>query len=286
MARQLNMNKMKFISKNTQKVLLCIVIGTTSGLLVYGLFLHFNIAIFGWNLGLIFAPLVAGYVETIFANKIIGKNIGAKSAFILFLDTTIYSFLLKNPTLGFNLITVGSIIIILQAAFPTLINHIILVVIGGLIPRAINKFRKTFKKIKNLIRNQSVIQWNGTNELKTTPVPYFDERESNNNLNSLNFFFLTSSDITDQKHDKIRIYQSIYVLEKEKRVFSPELEKVEMGDLVKLKEGKDECLIDLVNQIKNDGGNGILDLTMNYTTIGFGGENIQITATGLGIFIY
>ena len=94
---------MKIIGKEIDlkyigKVLLSIAIGTAAGLIVYAIFLYFNIAIFGWNLGLIFAPLGAGYAETVVANRTIGRNLGAISAFILFIDTTFYSFILKNPT--------------------------------------------------------------------------------------------------------------------------------------------------------------------------------------------
>ena len=113
--------------KYIAKVVISIGAGTGFGLIVYVIFLYLNIAIFGWNLGLIFAPLGAGYVETVVANRLLGRNLGAISAFILFIDTTFYSFILKNPTLGMNLITAGSIIIILQAAFPTLVNYILLV---------------------------------------------------------------------------------------------------------------------------------------------------------------
>lgn len=97
-----NLNKMKIKDKeidlvNSLKGLLCISVGTAFGLLVYGIFLYFHIDIFGWNLGLIFAPLAAGYVETILANRILGENVGAISAFVLFISTTFYSFILKIP---------------------------------------------------------------------------------------------------------------------------------------------------------------------------------------------
>ena len=49
--------RLKYIREAT----FCIAAGTGAGLIVYGIFLYFNIAIFGWNLGLIFAPLIAGY---------------------------------------------------------------------------------------------------------------------------------------------------------------------------------------------------------------------------------
>lgn len=128
--------------KYVREAILCISIGTVVGLVVYQLFLYFKIAIFGWNLGLIFAPLFAGYAETVTANKIIGENIGAISAFILFAYTTFYSFILKNPSLGFNLITIGSIAVILQAAFPTLVNYLIFTIGLGTILYLLGIFKK------------------------------------------------------------------------------------------------------------------------------------------------
>ena len=132
-------------AKYNGRAILSIAVGTGIGLIVYMIFLYFHIDIYGWNLGLIFAPLAAGYVETIVANRLIGENIGAISAFILFIDTTFYSFILKNPTLGFNIITAGSILVILQAAFPTLINYILLVVLGGFL----SGFVKHIKNFEN-----------------------------------------------------------------------------------------------------------------------------------------
>ena len=86
----------KITRKQKQQAILCIGLGTGVGLIVYEIFLFFKIAIFGWNLGLIFAPLIAGYVETVLANRLIGENLGAISAFILFVDTTIYSFIISE----------------------------------------------------------------------------------------------------------------------------------------------------------------------------------------------
>ena len=83
-----------------KEAILCVTFGTVVGIGVYYVFLYFNIAIFGWNLGLIFAPLAAGYAETLLANRIIGQGIGAISAFILFIITTFYSFILKKSVQG------------------------------------------------------------------------------------------------------------------------------------------------------------------------------------------
>ena len=275
---------MKIIGKEIDlkyigKVLLSIAIGTAAGLIVYAIFLYFNIAIFGWNLGLIFAPLGAGYAETVVANRTIGRNLGAISAFILFIDTTFYSFILKNPTLGMNLITAGSIFVILQAAFPTVVNYILLVVIGGIV----SNFSWLGKKIMALLKKiKSNIRWETPRPEE--PVEYdlfFDENKSNERLNSQNFFFITSTDMT-RSHELLGIYQSEVIIENKVKIplKDDELEKKRLNNI---KEGKDECLLTLVDKVKADGGNCILDLHIQYGLIGMGGDSIHITATGMGI---
>lgn len=269
--------------KKIGKAFLCIGFGTGIGLIVYGIFLYFRIAIFGWNLGLIFAPLAAGYAETMIENRIIGKNLGATSAFILFIYTTFYSFILKNPTLGMNIITAGSIIVILQAAFPTLVNYLLLVVLGALASNlawAIRKLIKFLKKVKYNIR------WETPQEgMPIEPIPQFNEVDSNDKLNSLNFFFLTSTDMKDRSHDLLGMYQSEIVIENKDEI-SIKREQIEEKRLVCIKNGKDDCLIKLANKIKADGGNGVLDLDIKYGLIGLGSDNIHITATGMGINIH
>lgn len=285
---QSNLNNMKIKGhevdfKYIGKVLLSIGLGTGVGLIVYAFFLYFNIAIIGWNLGLIFAPLAAGYVETVVANRILGRNLGAISAFILFIDTTFYSFILKNPTLGMNLITAGSIIVILQAAFPTLINYILLVIIGALISNVswfVRKIVAFLKKVRSHIRWETKAE-----DMPVEPNLYYDEDKSNERLNSLNFFFLTSTDMVERKHEILGIYQSEVIIENKVKI-QLKNDEIEKKRLYNIKEGKDECLIRLANEIKSDGGNGILDLYIQYGLIGMGGDSIHIIATGMGLNIY
>ena len=268
------------------KALLCISVGTAVGLIVYGIFLFFHIDIFGWNLGLIFAPLAAGYAETILANRVIGENIGAISAFILFIDTTFYSFILKNPTLGLNLITAGSILVILQAAFPTLVNFIIMVVIGGILSNSFRTIKKYENIIKKRIKNQQVFKWEGEQYIfDADAYPVYDELESNQLLNSFDFYYITSSDMNDIKHENLRMFHSEVIVEKDTSIIQSEPEKTEYLQLIRIKDGKDECLMKLATKIKKEGGNGILDLSIHYSLIGFTGDNIQITATGMGVLI-
>ena len=267
-----------------KEAIACIAFGTAIGLGVYGIFLYFHIDIFGWNLGLIFAPLAAGYAETILADKIIGENIGAISAFILFIDTTFYSFILKNPTLGVNIITFGSIAVILQAAFPTVVNYILIV--GGL--GIISYISGIFKRITSYIYkkiNHTVYRkiYKKEPERVVETVKIFDETISNERINSLNFIFMTSSDLLDKKHENLGIFQSTVIIERRSGLVTGNPQATEQKTLYNLKKGKDDCLVKLAESIKASGGNAILDLEIQYGLIGLGGENFQITTIGMGL---
>ena len=267
-----------------REAILCIAFGTAVGLGVYGIFLRLHIAIFGWNLGLIFAPLAAGYAETYLANRIIGEDIGAISAFILFIDTTIYSFILKNPTLGVNIITFGSIAVILQAAFPTLINYIILVVglgivsyLLGIFARITTFFSNNLKKIYyRVIRNQEY-------EIKIETVIEFDEAESNEKINAPDFYFITSTDVVSKRLTNLGQFHATTILEKDKHLVHVDKEKAELITLNNLKKGKDDCLLKLIKTIESSGGNGVINLKIEYGLIGLGGDRFQVTTMGMGV---
>lgn len=269
-----------------KEAVICIAFGTGVGLLLYGLFLYFDIAIFGWNLGLFFAPLFAGYAETYLANEIIGDDIGAISAFILFIDTVVYSFILKNPTLGVNVITFGSIAVILQAAFPTAVNYIILV--GGL--GILSYFLGIFKRITSFIYSEIEYFYykhilNKPYQVEIKTVPTFNEKESNEKINALDFFFITSTDVLDKKITNLGQFHATVVIEKDKRLIHSDQKKVEKTTLNNLKESKDKSLIKLAENIKSAGGNGVINLKIQYGLIGLGGDSYQITSMGMGVYL-
>lgn len=267
------------------KVILSIVLGTIAGISTYFAFLYYHIDIFGWNLGLLFAPLIAGYVETIIAKKLLNESIGAISAFILFIVTVIYGFILKNPTLGINIITIGSIIIIIQAALPTLINYFFLVVIVGII----SYFLGIFKKITDLLGLKSKRiyykylkkeQFSIGDENITT----YDENLSNIQINSLDFLFLT---VTDSSYKKINEYLGVFegsvVIPMDKTIISTNYEEKQWELLEKIMKGKDQALLNLSEAVKSSGGNGVTDLTIEYELMGLGSRVIQIMARGNGV---
>lgn len=266
--------------KNVKEAFISIVLGTASGLLTYYLFLYFNIAIFGWNLGLFFSPLVAGYVETIIAQKIIGESIGGISAFILFLVTVIYGFIIDNSTLGYNIITFGSIIIIVQAAIPTFVNYFGIVVIISMLSYITGFFKKLTDKIYNTIRKHF-----GKEEKEEDIIIPYDDKTTNKKINSLDFTFMTNINTRDLKYENLGYFYTTIVLERNTHLLHLSPENVEKKHLNQLKEGKDKSLIQLCKKIKKAGGNGVIDLEIHYILNGLGGSYFQIISSGMGIKI-
>lgn len=277
------MSKMKIKGKETDfreviKSVICIGIGTAIGLFMYWLCYVNHIAIFGFNLALIFAPIVAGLIETVLAQKLLGRNLGAISAIILFIDTTIHSFILHNPSLGMNFLTAGTIVVILQAAFPTAINYLLIVVVSA----SISNFKWIRTNILKIFKRRSDDEETPTMEIEEK---FFDEKESNDKINSLDFIFITSTDMIDKEYDIIGIFHSEVLLENKEPINVKRFDLIENNRLVAAKEGKDECLIKLANKIKENGGNCILDLDIQYGLVGPGGDHIHITCMGMGIYI-
>ena len=266
---------------NLQKAFNVIAIGTLSGLAVYAVFLYLNIAIFGWNLGLLFAPLAAGYVETVLARRFIGEDIGAISAFILFLVTVAYGFIINNPTLGYNIITIGSIVIIIQAAIPTFINYFGIVVVVGTLSYLTGFFKKITDRLSHYIKK--LMKKPEDNIIDTVAV--FSETESNHVLNSQNFIYITSTDPKDLDYDILGFFYVTKMVDRNNHLINLTPEKVEKEHLYDLKQGKDDCLIRLADKVKESGGNGIVDLDILYFLNGIGGSEFQIVARGMGIKI-
>ena len=281
MVQLLNADNMDFDNvkepdfNNVRLSLLSITLGTIVGLVTYWIFLYLNIAIFGWNFGLVFAPLAAGYFETWVNHRLMDGETGAISALILFIVTTIYSFIIANPTFGFNLLTFGISIIIFQAAIPTAVNYILIVVLLN----GLTNFKGLFKKISDTL----------THKLKINEEPHekkiihnnFDENKSNERLNELDFVFITSTDLPKGIYQNIGHFQATTVIKKNIQFITDDESAQET--LYNIKEGKDECLIKLAKIIKENGGQGVVDLEISYGLVGLGGDSFQINAMGMGV---
>ncbi len=282
---QLKISKQK--AKKTGKAIFCITIGTISGILTYYLFLYFNIAIFGWNLGLIFAPLVAGYVETYLAIKLVNESIGAISAFILFIVTVVYGFIIANPTLGPNIITVGSVLVITQAAFPTLINYILLVVVLGIFSYFLGIFKKitdnAYYGLKKFIYHKILKK---EHVVKVSKKEFVNDYGNCIEINSRGFSFNTT---THPINGEVKEYLGLYVgsstFQKRPAMVCVDYKQEEKDMLNKLKIAKNNALLNLADLIEQAGGNGVLDLKIEYELVDMGKGEYQVLAHGTGVII-
>ena len=264
----------------TSEATFCIIIGTLVGLLSYWLFLFLNIAIFGWNLGLIVAPMLAGYVETYLANKYMGETTGAVSAFILFAVTVAYSFIINNPTLGINVITFGAAFIIIQSAMPTLINYFIIITslsiisyVSGIFKRITDYFydhgilKLIYKKEKYVNRNIE------------EAINYDDKLKID--INDLGILISSATHIEDSKIIEFEgVYEGKVIYEAENSMgFEKNTEKL-LKDLVNAKK---QAILDLSENVKKDNCNAVLNLELRYEVVDKTGKICIVTAYGTGV---
>lgn len=106
--------------------ILSVAMGIIAGLIVVYVCMVFDISLYGFNLFLIFAPLIAGFVETFFSQKLTNSSSGAISSVVLFVITNIIGWLFPAQAIKWNISTIGGLAIMLQAAFPITINYILI----------------------------------------------------------------------------------------------------------------------------------------------------------------
>lgn len=150
----------KYFNEDNLLLILSILSGTFVGLLITAVCLHNHWSVFGIHVDIFIAPVVAGFVETIVSNYTRKKSSGAISSILLFFITNGIGWLFPSTPIKFNIFTVGGIILMLQAAFPLLINYILIAiflaftyvmgVMGSVLVRFLNKNQNTPTVLSNL----------------------------------------------------------------------------------------------------------------------------------------
>lgn len=105
-------------------LLISILSGLMVGIMITGLCVEYNLVIFGVNIDIFVAPIVAGFIETFISNYTRKKSSGAISAIILFFITNGIGWLFPSTPISFNIFTVGGFILMLQSAFPVIMNYL------------------------------------------------------------------------------------------------------------------------------------------------------------------
>jgi len=263
---------------------ICIAMGTLIGLISLVLFYLFNLAIFGFNIGLILSPLIAGYTETYLANKICNKTTGAVSAFLLFAVTVFYGFIYTNPDLGLNFITVGVSAVILQAAFPILINYFLIVVILGVISYIFGIFKTLIDNIRYLLRKIwfKILKKEYVEE---TGKMDYDEDMDRININNLGILFLSMTSMPNKHIKEFKgVFEGKILIQNQKSIINKDPDHKGKILIKNLRKARQQALINLANQAKNEGCDAIFDLTIEFDTLGgLTEDNIHIVARGTGV---
>ncbi|WP_288268725.1 hypothetical protein [uncultured Methanobrevibacter sp.] len=271
------------------KAVISIVFGTFIGCLTYALSFRFHIDIFGWNLAFVFAPLFAGYAETYLSIKLMDETTGAISAYLLFFVTVIHGFILANPTLGVNGITVGAIIVILQAAFPTLINYFFLVVVIGSVSYLFGFFKQWTDKLYYTIVPifYKLIGREFVPKRAALTVDNFATNLEETNINDLGVLFMTTTHPWQVNvKEYIGVFEGSVIIPNENRFFEIKTKNEENLLLIRFQEAKDQALKQLAKEIKDHGGNGVLDLEIEYNIVGeLIGDSFHIVAKGTGVLL-
>ena len=190
----------------------------------------------------------------------------------------IIPFIIDNNSLGYNLITVGSIIVIIQAAAPTFVNYFGIVVIISILSYFTGFFKKLTDAIDNYIRKLI-----GKPKKPVEEIPIFDDKASNERINSLDFIFMTNNNPKTYEYENLGYFYTTAIIERNTHLLHLSPENVEKKHLNELKKGKDKCLIKLSDEIKEAGGDGVIDLEINYFLNGLGGSYFEIVASGMAI---
>ena len=273
------------------KEIACIDLGIIVGIVTYGLCLYTHFDIYGWNFGLVLSPLFAGYAESLAAKRYLEESTGAISAFILFLITVVYGFIISNPSLGFNIITAGSILIILQAAFPIAVNYFLIATVLGIISHVSGVFKKITHFIWNLyekIFNKKTKLKKKIEEIQSRKVHTYDR---NLDMNNFGVLLLTMEECPKELNilEYKGIYEASHIFSYKRReeIKSGIEDSLEKEMLICAKIAEDKALLKLIKQLKTDGCNGLLNLNMAIETLGQRkGENLsQVVMRGTGVLL-
>lgn len=264
--------------------IICISIGTFIGLISLFLFYTFNLAIFGFNIGLILSPLIAGYCETYIAKKIYGKTIGAVSAFLLFVITVVYGFIYTNTGLGLNFITIGSAAVILKAAFPILINYFLIVVILGVVSYIFGIFKYILDRIHIYLRRIYFKILRKEYVEENSEIDY-SKKMGRIDINNLGVLFLSTTSIPNKEIKEIKgIYEGEILIQNQRSLINEK--SVDKGELLveNIQKGRQQALVNLANNIKKENCDAVLDLNIEFDTLGgLKEDNIHIVARGTGV---
>lgn len=255
-------------------VLLGILVGFFSAILC----IIWHLVIFGFNIMYIVSPLLAGVVETFVARKKYGRSTGAISALLTFILINLYGWFLpgyfldptKEPaTLSF--ITIIAIVLTLQAAFPILINYILLVVVVGIFVKLVSLPSKIMGKTEEMTGNRELVKSDFIS-VDNLAVPMVSQSDTDGRNIKSHIGLVTGEAVAQEKLVEGRF-------SKLTKLIRP----VELDDIY-LSDARELAVSRMMDEAKSLGANGVSDVSIDFVSIGgFQGSATIVTATGTAI---
>lgn len=245
-----------------------------------------HLVIFGFNIMYIISPLIAGIVETLIARQKYGRSTGAISALLTFIMINIYGWFLpasfidptKEPA-SLSLITIIAIVLTLQAAFPTLINYILMVTMVGFIKKIIGFLLYIPRKLmgKGVEPEQSM-------QIETA-APGVDEEF----LDELPIPLLSIPPVDTDKLEKYIGMVSGEAVATEREAngtiekLTSIIEPVQLGDYDMAK-AREIAISRMLDEAKEIGADSVIEVLLEYVSMGgLQGSSLIITATGTAV---
>jgi uncharacterized protein YbjQ (UPF0145 family) len=255
--------------------LVAILIGTATGFLSALICVMANLVIFGFNIMFIISPLIAGFVETYIARRTYGKSTGAISALLIFLIINAYAWIFPQDPIVINFFTIGGLALMVQAAFPILINYLLFVVFLGVLTYLIGYVGNLLSKATDKIHKR-----NHEDEMSLKPV----ESPFEGILDDLDFPIVSIPQIEGgiiTKH--LGLVTGEAMVKENKEGISKFTKKLQLDDM-NLDETRNAAIARMLEEANKMGANTVIEIFVDYNSIGgLKGSAIIVTATGTAV---
>lgn len=258
-----------------------ILIGTAAGFLSAVICVMANLVIFGFNIMFIVSPLVAGFVETFLARKMYGKSTGAISALLIFIIINAYAWIFPKDPIVINFFTLGGLALMVQAAFPILINYIIFVVFLGALTYLIGYVGNLLSKATDKVRRRTP----KTGEAETGEIQENIDANLKNMIDDLEVPIVSIPHVHGgkiTKHIGIVTGEAM-VKEKESGVVSKLHNQAKLENM-HIEDAKNVAILRMLEDAREMGANTVIEVLIDYNSIGgLKGSALIVTATGTAV---
>lgn len=258
-----------------------ILIGTAAGFLSAVICVMGNLVIFGFNIMFIVSPLIAGFVETYIARRMYGKSTGAISALLIFIIINAYAWLFPQDPIVLNFFTLGGLALMVQAAFPILINYLLFVVFLGVLTYVIGYLGNLLSKALSKVRRKPSKPEMSEN-LENT-----DDSLITPNLNFMDDLDVPIVSIPHMEGGKITKHIGLVTGEamvKENSEGISKISKKARLDGMSLDEAKNAAILRMLDNAYEMGANTVIEVLIDYNSVGgLKGSALIVTATGTAV---